>query len=245
MKEKLEKLADVASRLDLTDLEALQAAVEKTEKIYNNEPTAVNGKDRDYAYKSLERAVERLWIKYFPAEKTFKNRNEVLKYLKDLGYKISRGRLYKDCPQKGNSMMKLNPDGSVPISQVEKYIIKAELDKSVIQSPVEEFHQRKVKGEAEHKETYVEIARLKLEELKRNLIAVDEVKNLFVDRIREFRQMKLSQGRRLGPRCANKPADLIQKIIDDDNWAILEAYARENDITGAAGEDELAMPGGA
>jgi hypothetical protein len=245
MNEKLEKLKKIVSKVELAEVLALETALETCEAVYKESPTAANGKNRDYARESLGRAVERLSRKYFPDEKVFKNRLEAHKHLRAEGYKIGRAKFYKDCPVRGEGMIRINADGTVPAAELEKYIFKAELVKKDDASKViEKDYQRKARAEAEHKETRVEISKLDLEERRGNLIAREEVKSLFVDRIVEFQRALLSQGRRISLRCAEKSAEEIQKVIEADNWAILEAYARENPITGNIGDETLRVLNG-
>lgn len=58
-------------------------------------------------------------IKNEQGERYFKNRNAVLGYLKDQGYKIQKTKLYKDS---NAGMLRIQSDGTVMLSDVDLYI---------------------------------------------------------------------------------------------------------------------------
>lgn len=244
MNEKLKKLRKVASKVELAAVEERKEALDRCEKTYKESLTVVNGKSRDYAREMLEQIVNQLAQKYFPEEKVYKTRREAHQWLLVEKYRkpgkskpISQAMFYADC-KKGKC--KIEPNGTIKETALEKYIRLAELVRGDDAGrEMDEVSQETIKTKAKREKIKLEKEEFDLAVSKGEYTLTKEVNDLLVDRITEFNRAHMSQGRRLALRCANKPAEEIQKIIEADNWSILEAYSRENPITGDIGEKML------
>lgn len=123
MKEKIEKLKQVAGKMEKAELVVFSNANTRTLQAYNETPTAACKKDWDMAAEGLRQIVSRLWQKYFTNEKIYKNRKVLLEELNATGYRISAGKLSQDShrlPSDGG--LRVEKDGTIRRSSVEAWL---------------------------------------------------------------------------------------------------------------------------
>jgi len=123
MKEKIEKLKAVATKMEVAELVVLSNANTRTLQTYNETPTAACKKDWDVAAEGLRQLIARLWQKYFTNEKVYKNRKALLEELNATGYRISAGKLSQDShrlPSDGG--LRVEKDGTIRRSSVEAWL---------------------------------------------------------------------------------------------------------------------------
>jgi predicted DNA binding CopG/RHH family protein len=97
----------------------------------------------------------------------------------------------------------------------------------------------KVLWDTEFRKYRSKISELDYLQKKGQLIEREAVKDLLVARITEFKQNLLQRDRRLSVRLANKDAQTIQQILDEDSIQIMEYYSRENPVTGKVNADAV------
>jgi len=142
--DKLLKQGTKDERIRLTTL--YNAAVEtlKTYQVEKNKSALV---DWEATEKSLEAYAGKLKEKYEPADgPPLKNIPEMVEYLQDAGYRIKKSKVYQDS-KKG--LFRKNEDGSIPISEVLSYAVKAGL-KTAAPGPDREtakYHAKKLREE--------------------------------------------------------------------------------------------------
>ena len=93
---------------------------------YKKEQTAQRLKDWQAADAALNDIVRAVAAEYLPAEerpaepeRIFKDRLAVLGWLKENGYKLAKSKIYQDAKA---GKLRLEPDGSVTMGSVERYI---------------------------------------------------------------------------------------------------------------------------
>jgi len=108
--DKFQRLLEKASDADKVELKILHNASVSCLKSYNDTPTSQRKRDLDAARSGLDDAIERMWQLYFEDEAAFKNLLEAAGYLRGLGYKIGKSKLYADAKRK---QIRIQADGSV------------------------------------------------------------------------------------------------------------------------------------
>ncbi|MFO7753188.1 MAG: terminase gpA endonuclease subunit, partial [Desulfobacteraceae bacterium] len=124
MDDELKKLLEVADENDKLELKIFWNAFNKTLGEYKESPTKKNKQNLDAARDSLEGKKQEMNQKYFGKDEqangtpVFSSLLEVLKHLDNAGFRISKSKLYRD---KDKAMIRVNPDGSVPETEVRAY----------------------------------------------------------------------------------------------------------------------------
>lgn len=137
---------------------ALRVAVKKTQKAMSTNPCRESLDNFTAASNTLD---EFLTKKIGPGpleERRFKNLSVVVEYLKGEGWKIGHSKAYTD---KKLRKIEAQPDGTFLLSDVERYIIKAELKKADGVDPTTETQTRKAEAEIEKLEAAAELLKLK------------------------------------------------------------------------------------
>jgi len=157
MADKFDKLLEIASDADKAELKILHNASVSCLKAYNAEPTAAKKRDLDAAREGLEEVFDRLWPVYFPDAERFKNLLEAMKYLKGLGYKIGKSKIYKDAQDK---QIRVQADGCVLKKDADAYAKTLRL----LGDPLKGLEASQVrKAELENAKLEQQIANLKFE----------------------------------------------------------------------------------
>ncbi len=119
--EKMNQLLEVCSSSEAAELKILHNAQIQCLKAYQKEPTAQKKRDWDAAREGLEQCMDRLWSIYLApgSAEALKNRIEAVSWLKEQGYKVGKTKFYDDVKA---GKVKLKNDGSVPISELERYV---------------------------------------------------------------------------------------------------------------------------
>lgn len=81
-------------------------------------PPRLNLKNWKSAEKELSSFIDVIWAKYIDHERVFQNLLAVIKYLKDLNWKVSKSLAYK---HRDEGKIKAQPNGNYRLSDVEKY----------------------------------------------------------------------------------------------------------------------------
>lgn len=123
---------------------------------YKNDPTAFKKKDLDAATMGLESLVSKVLKEEKP--QLFKTRYEVFEYLKKLGLKVGKSKLYKDA---GTGLLRVQKDGTIFMKDVENYILHPGANVAANQmsdndnfaNEKAEAELRKLKAQAEHWES--------------------------------------------------------------------------------------------
>jgi len=131
------------------DISILTKAKEDAEKRVQQDPTMAN-------LSALEKAAAMLKVRVGQPDEAprFKNRVEVAEYLQNQGYKVKKSKVYNDVKA---GILRVNSDGTVSISQVDKYInhpksgllkIKQDDTGGLLPSPeLEDLQRKKVMAE--------------------------------------------------------------------------------------------------
>ena len=119
--ERLNQLLEVCSQSEAAELKILHNAQIQCLKAYQKEPTAHKKRDWDAAREGLEQCLDRLWSIYLApgSSEALKNRIEAVAWLKEQGYKVGKSKFYDDVKA---GKIKLRDDGSVPVSEIERYV---------------------------------------------------------------------------------------------------------------------------
>ena len=120
-------IAAIAEATDAEDLQALAAAKKRAREAMEKEPSAENIE----AFRKAAKAVKEFMRPADPGERVFRNRIEALKYLKAQGYAIEKSKLYADHK---NNLVKLQADKSITMTELERYIKRAGLEKPADQA---------------------------------------------------------------------------------------------------------------
>ena len=81
-------------------------------------------------------------------------------------------------------------------------------------------------ADAEYKDAKAKLMQMDLDVREGQLVPLGEIEQGRVQRILAVKRALMGQGRKLGPQLANtRDARKCQKIIDDDNRAIIEAFS--------------------
>lgn len=73
MVERVKKLLEIVNQADKKMLAVHVQAFEKNVKAYQGESTKANSDNLAASKKACDAEIDRLWIKYFPEEKSFKS----------------------------------------------------------------------------------------------------------------------------------------------------------------------------
>jgi len=126
MDDRTQRVLDRCEGMEKIKITTLYNAVIENLKAYQTEKSSAKLRDWQDAEKALTVTVDMLWQKYFDEAAPFENRTEVLAWLQGQGYKIKKTRLYQDCKR---GFLKVQPDGTVRLSDVREYIAVAGLEK--------------------------------------------------------------------------------------------------------------------
>ena len=233
MDDKQKQLLEVADENDRVELTIFHNAVKKTLKEYHESPTKKNKQNLDAARDSLESKKQEMNQKYFGQDEqangtpVFSSLLEVLKHLDKAGFRISKSKLYRD---KDKAMIRVNPDGSVPETEVRAYASTLERKDGNIDD-LSDIHAQKTKKEVEKLEEQIAKARFEREkeegkyipkkdfeaELAARAATLDAgFRHLFNSRVREW--VNLVNG------DVKKSADFLQDLNNSLN-ELLNQYA--------------------
>ena len=161
----IEKLLEVADESEAIELKIFQDAVIKNLKTFQESPTKANKNNIDAARDSLEKKKKELQTKYFSKDNTDASENfpsilAAMAHLDRAGFRISKSKMYRD---RDKGMIRVNPDGTVPETEVRAYA--ATLTKKVADiGDLNDVHAIKTAKEVERLEE--QIAKLKFEREK-------------------------------------------------------------------------------
>ncbi|MBI9112270.1 hypothetical protein [Maridesulfovibrio ferrireducens] len=215
MQEKFNKLIEVVSQNDKTELVVLNNAVVDNLKSYSVASTVKNKKNWDAAKRGFEQAIEQMWLKYFPEEGKetptgFKNLSEVHKHLKEQGYKISQSQVYAD-----KSMLPKGENGLISDSIVRKYVLAKGLSNKTPSAREQAASAKTLESKAIDASESARKTRLQNEILERKL--GKEIKALFPADAVNFEFSKRAQIFRYAlENWAEKMADPIAGIFGAD-----------------------------
>ena len=126
MDDRTKRVLDRSDAMEQIKIKTLYNAMVWNLKTYQADQTSARLRDWQDAEKALTQTVDSLWQKYFDEAAPFENRTDVLAWLQGLGYKIKKTRLYQDCKR---GLLRVQPDGTVRLSDVREYIAVAGLEK--------------------------------------------------------------------------------------------------------------------
>jgi len=124
--EYFDKIYESATDGEKSDLDLLMRAEDACLKAYQKGYARQKLHDWTAAKEARERFVAMLAQKYLAAPPAYKHLTEAWQAITDDGWKLSKAKIYKD---KESGLIRINPDGTVPASEVEAYITRAELKK--------------------------------------------------------------------------------------------------------------------
>jgi len=116
------QLLDLIKKSSATDLQLLITVKENAKRKLLDDPTQADIAAYERAAQTLERFLKREESDAL----LFKNRTEVLKYLKKQGYKIGKSKLYNDAAA---GWLRVQDDGSILEKDLTRYIKRAGLVK--------------------------------------------------------------------------------------------------------------------
>ena len=119
MDERTEQLLEAITPQEKAALSVLYASVGKNLAEYQRKSTAANLKNWENANAAYKRYFDELKEKYFPADRTFKNIQEVLSHLRAEGFKIAQSTAYKHA--KEGLLKATAANGEFTLSEVEHY----------------------------------------------------------------------------------------------------------------------------
>lgn len=101
-------------------------------------------------------------------DQTVRNLLEALGVLKDRGYKIAKSKLYQD---KDRGLIRVNADGSVPMSEIDAYITRAALKlKPERVKDVEKYQSKKIEAELRNEKLRGDKLEIEVKKLRGELI---------------------------------------------------------------------------
>lgn len=147
--QEIEKFINTLPAKEKAMVTVLHNAANATLKKYNTSHATSDLKDWQGAEVGLAELIEKLSVKDEPGpspaeERRFRNILEVVQYLKGQGWKVQKTKAYAD--KKAGSIM-AQPDGSFLMSDVDRYIVKAELKKADGADPTTDRQERKSEAE--------------------------------------------------------------------------------------------------
>jgi hypothetical protein len=186
----------------------LYSALVRTMKAYNESPTIANLKDYQAAKRAYDEFCRRKEAQLNPESRTFKTQAEILEYLKEQGWKISKASLSEKFfaikKQKDGTVLKEDVDAFA-----EKFLRKLDgSDNGEIDISAKlEAEIRKINAEAEKKE--IEVRRLKGELVERY-----EVEQQLADRAVYLRNSLEEFFRSMTPHLIEKAGGDLSKTAD-------------------------------
>lgn len=225
-----------AQELAQTKKEALRGAVEKSQKALTEKASKENVENFMTATAALDECLDWLFNEDpGQQERRFKNMTEVAEYLKGQGWKIGHSKAYTD---RKAGKIKAQADGSFLMSDVDRYIVKAELKKSDGVDPVGDLQNRKSLAEAKKLEAAAELLELKAkiatgkyvprEQMEHELagratILKKDIENFFRSSVAEI--VTLVDGDQtktpdLLEHCLDKVADFLDRYAKNKNFQI-------------------------
>lgn len=124
MKNKLEEIFEKTTQQEKREVEILQNALSATIEGYSQDPTAANKRNWDAARMGLDKAIERLWHKYFHQKPAFPHLHAAVKYLQKEGYSVNgkdvvkKSKVYSD---KDKGLIRVRPDNRIFEAEVKAY----------------------------------------------------------------------------------------------------------------------------
>jgi len=157
MEPDIKKLLKIANEEDRLELIIFQNAVKKNLKEYNSSPIKKNKNNLDAARDSLSKKKEEMVKKYLKPEQgehvpSFPSMRAVVKHLDQVGFKVSKSKLSRD---KTKNLIRVNPDGSVPESEVRAYAATLERKDGTIDD-LNDIHARKTEREVKSLDLKIE-----------------------------------------------------------------------------------------
>jgi len=242
----IRQLLEIVDENEAVELKVLNNAKMQCLKAYKEEPTSQKKRDWDSAKAGLEDMIKNLNEKY--AEKSestdpgpvFDNIYQVVEHLDAAGFRISKSKLYRD---KDKNKIRINPDGTVPETEVRAYASTLERKEGDI-GDMSDIHAQKTKKEVEKLEEQISKARFERElqegkyipkkdfeaELSaRAMVLETGIKHMFNMRVREW--IAMAGGK------AEKSADLLQQMNEALDAQLTE-YANTDRYQVMFGEDE-------
>ncbi len=229
----IHQLLEIVDESEAMELKVLNNARIQCLKAYKEEPTSQKKRDWDVAKAGLDEMVKSLNEKYAEQPESggsgpvFDNIYQVVEHLDNAGFRISKSKLYRD---KDKAMIRVNPDGSVPETEVRAYASTLERKDGNIDD-LSDIHAQKTKKEVEKLEEQIAKARFEREkeegkyipkkdfeaELAARAATLDAgFRHLFNSRVREW--VSLVNG------DVKKSADFLQDLNNSLN-ELLNQYA--------------------
>ena len=126
MRDRVEKLLLRCSEGEKTELNVLLKAYDECVNKLEVEHTKACVDNFEAAKRSLLSCITTLEEVYFNADPSFPTRKDALDHLQSLGYVIKKTKFYSDAKKK---LLRIQADGSVRQSDLQNYIITAELER--------------------------------------------------------------------------------------------------------------------
>jgi len=218
----------------------------KAHKAYKDNPNAQTARDVEATYGVLVRLVEEIEARVFRSDRTYENRLAALEALRREGWKVGKSKLYKDCK---DGLLKVQPDGSVLESELERYIRRARLerlDNMGEDKVAENIRLRKEKAAAEREEYQARIAAVKAAAAEGQYVLRDQVEHQLGARAAVFKSdgqnwIQSHAGEMVATVDGDptKTADLVEMMLKGlEAW--LDRYSQPLEFTVPGFDDEEA-----
>jgi hypothetical protein len=247
LQNKVEKLLEIVTDTEKTELTVLNNAVVKNIRAYRADPSVANKKNWDAAQEGFDNRVRQLWEKYFEDEEAeeaskLKNIPAVVDYLDGQGWKISKSAAYK---HKKEGKLRPGSDGRFSFRAVDKYarqwLEKKDGSESEsaedLQAQKAQAELEKIKAQARHWDTKTKIELgqyVPREDWDRELAARARV---FKSDIENFIRTEATEVIRIANGDPDKAPDLIEYYLRQaETW--MNRYTQEKTwkVTGAGNE---------
>jgi hypothetical protein len=218
----------------------------KTLKALDTTPNATTQRDAEATEGALLRLVEDIEARVYRTEHVYENRLAALAALRREGWKIGKSKLYRDCK---DGLLKVQSDGSVLESELEKYIRRARLERleSMGADKVsDDIRARKEKASAEREEYQARLAAVKAAAAEGMYVERAQVEHQLGARAAIFKSdgqnwIQSHAGEMVATVDGDhaKAADLVEMMLKGlEAW--LDRYSQPLDFTVPGADDEEA-----
>jgi hypothetical protein len=221
------------------------ASIEKLRE-YQADKSASALRDLEAADAALARLVGEIEARALQSDRVYENRLAALEALRREGWKVGKSKLYKDCK---DGLLKVQPDGSVLESELERYIRRARLERleNMGEDKVaEDIRLRKEKAAAEREEYQARIAAVKAAAAEGQYVLRDQVEHQLGARAAVFKSdgqnwIQSHAGEMVATVDGDptKTADLVEMMLKGlEAW--LDRYSQPLEFTVPGFDDEEA-----
>lgn len=221
------------------------ASIEKLRE-YQADKSASALRDLEAADAALARLVGEIEARALRSDRVYENRLAALEALRREGWKVGKSKLYKDCK---DGLLKVQPDGSVLESELERYIRRARLerlDNMGEDKVAENIRLRKEKAAAEREEYQARIAAVKAAAAEGQYVLRDQVEHQLGARAAVFKSdgqnwIQSHAGEMVATVDGDptKTADLVEMMLKGlEAW--LDRYSQPLEFTVPGFDDEEA-----